>query len=159
MINSGKIRDPNQFAKKLVEQRIAANMEEAMEKIQVHKDIVSEEDMSILDEPVEEQVDEKPAECKIEDSRLNEIEQRIKKLNDAVEQMKGIMNKNFREIDQRLSQAMKAKPEPEDREEEEKPVKKEKPHPKTGDPAMYKEKDISVESIFSNAHGRLNKNK
>jgi len=151
MINSGRVDDKNRLAKKLVEQRIAANMEDAMEKLSIHDDIIEEEKMEItpekeeeaeekedseeeIEEPeeevedaeeeieeteeeVEENIedeDDEEVEDEVEDSdddedieeeapavdnsRLDEMESRLNKLSETMEQFKQILNNNFREI-------------------------------------------------------------
>ena len=192
MLDSGKIEGKNKLAKKLVEQRIAANMEDAMNKIENHDDLIKEEDVEIV--PNEEELEKKENKEVVQEldkdtaSRLVELENKVKILTDYFNMMKDTMNNNFREIDQRLNEIKKirqkiekAKEEPKSQEstipgksetsspteelveeevEEEKPKQAEKTgkkaHPKC-DPDNYEEKDVSVEHVFSNAHGRLEK--
>jgi hypothetical protein len=168
MINSGKVNDPNKFAKKLVEQRIAANMEDAMEKLSAHDDIIDEEDvLEPEDEPVEEEPVEEPEEIPQEPAateidsdvtdKLAELEEKVSKMSEFLAAIKDTMNKNFREIDQRLND-LKSKPAQKQQEDVAKKPASKKSHPKC-DPDNYSDTEISVEKIFSNAHGRLQKKK
>jgi hypothetical protein len=165
LINSGKIQDKNAFAKKLVEQRIAANMEDAMEKISNHKDIFMEDDLSLLSDEEPKEVEEpkeeleKPVVKEMEkESKLAELENKFNKLSETINKIQALLNKNFKEIDRRLSELRQMRAAQPAQESREKPEKKPaQPSNNKCDPDNYDQDEVSVENIFSNAHGRLAK--
>jgi hypothetical protein len=174
MIDANELARQNQLAKKLVEQRIAANVEDAMAMLSNHrKDLHIKENVIIT--PNEdttmrtEQTQMNSGASQLTGdaaSKITELENKLNRMNELLGKLRDTMNANFKEVDQRLNEAKQlrmnagtasaAASGTPNRMERDMQKQMNKPHPKC-DPDNYKDKEVCVENIFSNAHGKMMK--
>lgn len=165
----GKIQENNRLAKKLVEQRLAANMEDALKQISGH-DEIKEEEVVISpkdeDDP-EAKAEEKEEVAKVEQNTVSndkivELENKIKKLNDFLNQFKDVVNKNFRELDEKVSSLKNAKAAAPAQSQAQQSSKgtgfsQRKETAQKADPDNFTEDQFAVETFFSNSGNRMDR--
>ncbi|MBW3011809.1 hypothetical protein KY311_01355 [Candidatus Woesearchaeota archaeon] len=163
VIDPSKLQENNRFAKKLVEQRLAANMEDAMNKISSHEE-VKEEELKIT--PHDDAGNKEVGKVADSNEKVVELEKKLNRIAEFFNQFKDVVNKNFREVDMRLNE-LKSKTRVEPVRQKEQPVQQgaAQPQPRPqkkemaqkADPDNFGEDEFAIEKYFSNSGGKMAK--
>jgi TolA-binding protein len=159
--NAMQIQEQNKLAKKLVEHKLAANVSDALQQISGH-DEVKEEVVEIT--PVrDDNVNEKKLEVvKVENAndKLAELDNKVKRLNDFFNQFRDVVNKNFKELDEKLnslkSQKAVAAASAQQQQSGSSSAAAKKPEMRQkADPDNFTEDQFSIEKFFSNSGNKM----
>ena len=156
-----KMQTQNQLAKKLVEQRLAANMDDAMKQISGHDEIM--EEVVELTPHGSTTVENKEV-VKVENTsndKITELENKIKRLNDFFNQFRDVVNKNFKELDEKVNavkntRVVAAASAPAQQNSGSSAAAAKKPQTsQKADPDNFTEDQYSVDKFFSNANNKM----